>query len=128
MAAVPTLSTETGDSRIRSGTRLAEMTTSVPRSEAVLKSTWTGVDALLTVTSCVSKPMDEKMRTNGGCRVVVSRKLPLSSVNVPAAEPLRVTETAGIFSLLIEFCTLPVMVTGDWEKVAAQRKRHATNE
>jgi hypothetical protein len=116
MAAAPTLSMDTGDSRIRSGTRLAATTTSVPSRELGLNEMCKGSEALLTDTSCNSNPMEEKTRVIGRDWVVVSLKFPLSSVKVPEVDPFIVTETAGTRSLLPAFVTLPVIVTEDCEK------------
>jgi hypothetical protein len=71
MAAEPILSIETGDSRIRSGTRLAETTTSAPRLETGVKSMFSVSLLLLTMTSFCSNPIDVMISVTGGCWFVV---------------------------------------------------------
>jgi len=97
------------------------MTTSLPSVEEGAKATSIGLDVLLTDTSWVSKPMEEKTSTNGGCFIVVSRKLPLSSVKVPAAVPFTTTDTAGTLSFVAEWRTVPVIVEEDWEKAGKEK-------
>src|SRR5580692_9383660 len=109
-------SIDTGDSRLLIAPRVAETTTSFPSVEEGMKETSTGLPGLLTVTSWVSKPMEEKINVKGGCREVVNRKFPWSSVNVPAAVPLTATDTAAMRSLLVTWLTVPVMVYDDCEK------------
>jgi hypothetical protein len=111
---------------IRSGTRLAATTTSVPSVEAGFKAICKGCAALATDSSCSSNPIEEKTSTSGSGCVVVSLKFPLSSVKVPADEPLTVTLTAGTRSLLLELVTLPVIVTEDWGLADKEKRRHKT--
>ena len=51
----------------------------------------TGDPALLTVTSFVSKPIEEKINVTGKL-VTEILKLPFSSVKVPRSDPLIITE------------------------------------
>jgi hypothetical protein len=95
--------------------------------EAGFKAICKGCAALDTFSSCNSNPIEENTSTSGKDCVVVSLKLPLSSVNVPADEPLIVTLTAGTRSLLFELVTLPVIVTEDWGKADKEKREHNTS-
>src|SRR6185436_19268034 len=104
--------------------------TSTPKVEAGTKSTCTLSFAAFTVTSCGSNPTDVNTSVSGSFEVVVSLKLPFSSVNVPVLEPLMVTDTAGTTSLLELFRTLPEIVI-DWARAASEntlKNSKAANE
>jgi hypothetical protein len=115
---------ETGDSRIRCGVRVAEITTSWPSVDAGASLICTA-EASFTTTSFASKPI-ELITSVAGSLVTVIRKLPAASVKVPWAPPLTVTETAWILSWFASLRTLPVMVT-DWAKTDVMEKRKAVN-
>ena len=103
-----TLSIETGDSIIFCGTLVAETTTSCPNAAEGLNSICVK-EALLTVISCNSYPIEEINKVAGKLLTVIL-KFPLSSVKVPLTAPLTVTETAPAPSLVLLFRTLPLMV------------------
>ncbi len=90
--------------------RVADTTTSLPRVELGTKATSTGADGSLTVTSWVSKPMEEMISTMGGFAAVVSLKWPCSSVYVPAKVPFTAILTAGTLIFVCVCLTVPVMV------------------
>ena len=110
MLAALILSIVTGDSNIREGVRVAEITTSCPRTLAGFKMMDRSVEALVAITSCASKPMEDTSKVTGNGPLTFKEKFPLSSVYVPAPDPLTVIETAGIDSLLLLFCTFPLIV------------------
>src|SRR5688500_9041636 len=101
---------DTGDSRILSGKREAEITTSCPSDEAGMKSIARSAPALLAVSSWVSYPTELNINTTGVLSTV-NLKTPFSLVKVPEELPFTTTDTEGTGSLVILLRTVPEMAT-----------------
>ena len=114
------LSIVTGDSKILEGVLVAETTTSWPSVLSGTSSTTNAEEALETGTSCNLYPIEETTRVIGKGSLVVNLKSPLSSVKVPAPEPLTVIETAGTGIPDELFFTEPLMIVF-WPKAAIDK-------
>ena len=116
---------ETGDSKIRSGTREAATTTSSPKTKFGSTAMFTLVP--LYKTSLLLKPTELIINVKGGFWLVVNLKFPLSSVKVPELLPFMVTETAERASFDLLFVMLPVTVVNVWAIVRVEFRASNTN-